>query len=128
MKKPKELMKPRWKIIADFPYNTFGEVGDILDRDWGWSGDDEKGFKHHVSQYPHLFKKLEWWEERNPEDMPEYVKHTASGKIWKVKEYDLPTGAHITGPEVSTYWAVMKNLEPATEADYNAYLQTLTVK
>jgi hypothetical protein len=71
-----ELLKPRYKVIADFPYNTFGEVGSILDRDWGWNGDDENGFKHHISHYPHLFKKLQWWEERKQEGMPEYVKWT----------------------------------------------------
>jgi hypothetical protein len=81
-------------------------------------------WKSFFDLFPHLFEPLPWWKERKPEDMPHYVKHIATGKMWKVKEYDLPTGAHLIGVEISSYWAVMKNLEPATLDDYNAYLQT----
>lgn len=64
-----ELLKSRWKVIADYPGSDY-HIGEILDRDWGWVGNDEVGFKHDLSHYPHLFKKLQWWEDRKPEEMP----------------------------------------------------------
>jgi hypothetical protein len=118
-----ELMKPRWKVIADYPNSPFfiGQVFTIPNFDNQFTKDYWAAEKN---KYPNIFEPLPWWKERKVEDMPEYVRHTASGKTWKVKEYDLPTGAHLVGNEISSYWAVMKNLVPATESDYNAYLQT----
>ena len=89
-----ELLKPRYKIIAAIPFKEeedFWRVGEILDRNWGWHGDDEDGFKYHISDYPHLFKKLEWWEERKVEEMPEYVKLIIGNKtafVHKVEKWD----------------------------------------
>lgn len=127
---PEELLKPRYKVIAPWP-GTHWKVGDIFE--YGdhncFKTESQPSIPMHLSvldEHPHLFKKLEWWEERKPDEMPEYVKHITTGKIWRVKEYDLPAGAHVSGNEISSYWAAMKNLQPATEADYNAYLKTLT--
>lgn len=68
-----ELLRPRYKVIADYPKSIF-KVGEILHV--GSMGDllycDTNGPR--MSQYPHLFKPLQWWEDRKPEDMPEYVK------------------------------------------------------
>jgi hypothetical protein len=73
-----ELLKPRYKVIADWP-----EMRDrfknqpiiILDKEdeEGWF--TTNGFYQQIffEKYPHLFKKLEWWEEREESDMPEYV-------------------------------------------------------
>ncbi|WP_343680040.1 hypothetical protein [Chryseobacterium arthrosphaerae] len=67
-----QLLKPRFKVINIYPGCEWS-IGEILDRDWGWDGDDEIGFKHHVSDFPHLFKPLKWFEERKAEDFPIYV-------------------------------------------------------
>ncbi len=37
------LLKPRWKVIADYPGSDY-HIGEILDRDLGWVGNDEVGF------------------------------------------------------------------------------------
>jgi len=80
-----ELMKPRWKVIADYPGSDY-HIGEILDRDWGWVGDDEIGFKHQVSHYPHLFKKLEWWEDRTLDELMSvnYIRITIYTGYWRV--------------------------------------------
>jgi len=62
-----DLLRPRYKVIADYPDNEF-EVGEILPDDVVSNEEDE------ILKYPHLFKKLEWWEERQISEMPEYVK------------------------------------------------------
>lgn len=83
-----ELLKPRYKVIADYPTYT-GEsrkyshkkgdviVFDTLDEVYLWKEQESDGTqcsKDHFDKYPAIFKKLEWWEERADEDMPEYVK------------------------------------------------------
>lgn len=35
------------------------------------------------SDFPHLFKPLRWWEYRQPDDMPEYVKSQETGRVYK---------------------------------------------
>lgn len=48
-----ELLKPRYKVIADYPGSPF-PVGFIMKDDCeSWS------------KYPANFRKLEWWEERD---------------------------------------------------------------
>ena len=80
----KELLKDRWKVIADFPDSYF-KVGDIEDRDWAKyvnTEDEADGILWKISDFPHLFKKLEWWEEREIKDLPDYIKY--KNKIYKV--------------------------------------------
>lgn len=45
------MNKISFKVIADYPNSDY-KVGEILDID------DENGFNHHISHYPHLFKKI----------------------------------------------------------------------
>jgi hypothetical protein len=136
---PEELLKPRYKVIADYPGNEW-KVGDILDRDWGWDGDDESGFKHHVSDYPHLFKKLHWADERPVEQMPRYIK--GKERVYEVTGWSKDIIGHFYPKnKVEVFikedsenfsnieWHFFKDqFLPATADDYNAYLQTLTVK
>ena len=60
-----QLMQPRYEVIADYP-NSIIPKGNIVD--------DLLLFKIEFEKYPHLFRKLEWWEKRDVKDMPEYVK------------------------------------------------------
>lgn len=65
----KELLNPRFEVIADYPGND-EIIGHVLecpnfDNDFTvkyWCERNEK--------YPNLFRKLNWWEKRNEEDMP----------------------------------------------------------
>lgn len=59
-----ELMKPRFSVIADYPGLSYN-VGDIIEV----LTNDNYGIIDMV-EYPHLFKKLKWWESRRIEDMP----------------------------------------------------------
>ncbi|AZA82194.1 hypothetical protein C1637_09810 [Chryseobacterium lactis] len=67
-----QLLNPRFKVINTYPGCEW-EIDEILDRDWGLDGNDEDGFKHIVSDFPHLFKPLKWFEERKADDFPIYV-------------------------------------------------------
>lgn len=72
-----QLLQPRYMVIADYPKSIY-PVGDII-RAGGRNGDciycDTEGPR--LSHYPHLFRPMPWYEGRNVEDMPEYVKVVA---------------------------------------------------
>jgi hypothetical protein len=114
-----ELMKPRYKVVADYP-NAFAIVGSV------WHEDERAHYvMHHeeldVEKYPHLFKKLQWWEERDIEDLPQYIKWTNSeGHFvrhtpeWKYIKEDLYM--MLDGKD---YAKVHKDDLPATIEEYN---------
>ena len=78
--KAKELLKPRFEVIANFPDNHYGKIGTVLDRNWSkYPNDDEtKPPIWSISNFPHLFRKLNWWENRKKEDMPKRLRSMVS--------------------------------------------------
>lgn len=137
---PDELLMPRYKVIAIDTTESF-QIGEILNHppewnDYLWVTPDGK-IIFYPEKYPHLFKPLQWWEDRKPEEMPQYVviciDVSSFGKCLNVKEwfyYTSPIGEErsigFKDHDGNTIGA--HAVRPITEADYNAYLQTLTVK
>lgn len=81
-----DLLKPRYKVIADFPMSIC-KVGEILEPQGKYFPVIEGGYWNiEIYKYPHLFKKLEWWEEREESDMPEYVKVIAEVPYWRIRK------------------------------------------
>ncbi len=89
----KELMQPRFEVIADFPNNHFGAIGTILDRDWAKYPNDDETQKAiwRISDFPHLFRKMNWWERRTAAEMPKKVKSLADdkGDVYEIQEWDM---------------------------------------
>jgi|HubBroStandDraft_2_1064218.scaffolds.fasta_scaffold393611_2 hypothetical protein len=103
-----QLIKPRYKVIADYP-NSEWKIGEIIQMESfgylpmqlrddpieSWLTDFiDRGRKGNAmypdwafEPYPHLFKKLEWWEERELPQMPEYLKHGENGNVRKVVKW-----------------------------------------
>lgn len=111
---PQELLKPRYEVIADFPKN-WNKVGDIIEYSIGQpqilylNGKDTVP----IENYPHLFKRLEWWEERRPEDMPEYVKVLGEMKPFDVFKDSWKNFLAQTKSEFS----------PVTKEEYEQFLK-----
>lgn len=117
-KSTEELLEPRYKVIADYPECPF-EEGDILVN------------PTYEPQYPHLFQKLEWWEDRKPEEMPQYVKIQDDddnflpvqwGCVMKVEKWSngfcyVEDGQCLDNTDFA--------YKPATEAEYQSYLNQL---
>lgn len=128
---PEELMKPRYKTIADFPSNIL-PIGHITTLNG--TATAVTSSVYFFEKYRHLFQKLEWWEERKVEDMPVYVKTIPSfeskPRIIKVQEwflYDTLDGAgnplEMFGIK-DGYSHGAFALLPATETEYLKYLET----
>jgi hypothetical protein len=114
-----ELLKPRYKVIADYPDSEkFCKVGEILDRNWAWH--DGEGNERLVSEYPHLFKKLEWWEDRRIEDMPVYVRDVVERRIMKVKEHFLGTRGDSCQPFDIQASYNYERLTPSSQQEYES--------
>lgn len=85
-----DLMIPRYKVIADFPFNNYYKVGGIITDHKNISARNENGhavFACSFSEFPNIFLPISWWEDRKPEDMPMYLKYQNNGKIRKVKAF-----------------------------------------
>lgn len=124
-----QLLTPRYKVIAEWPDNTF-DIGQILTEsdmveDWLQTDNFLHGFKlSEVEKYPHLFQKLEWHEDRNAGELPMYVKTGSGNRVAKAK-FDLTeTSAYymFLDDEIHPYspfgWL------PADESEYQQYLIT----
>ena len=73
-----KLLQPRYKVIADYPRNKYYEnveVGEIIEA-WHPNKILQDNITGFYGKYPHIFKELEWWEEREIKDMPMYLKQT----------------------------------------------------
>ena len=145
---PEELLIPRYEIIADYPNSPF-KKGDILYR-FTWDGEgcvyttspdilltgyfcNEKT----VERYSGIFRKLSWWEKREPEDLPKYLKETDTGKVFEPTRYYISGGFSVyytKQKEKSGKWKGestpfnlnYKFIAPASEEEYLASLKIPT--
>lgn len=107
----KQLIPSRFKILADYP-NADGTVGDIIHCS-SIPEHDHTGF---YSKFPHLFQKLEWWEERHADEMPKYLKDTESKEVYELLTYIPPYAiGQVSDYRIRVHF---NHLEPATEQDY----------
>lgn len=127
-----KLLEPRYKVLADYPGSPF-KVGEILKLNdsihptYAHFTNGEKGIMvDEIDNYPHLFRLLKWWEERDVKDMPEYVSGLnlhSRFMVLKV-EWRHTTYLQIRNVEYSEWHAfsLYKNiLTPATQQEYEAY-------
>jgi hypothetical protein len=96
-----DLMKPRVMCIANDTSGRF-EAGDIFYAEA--NGDFLiNGWKFNPEQYPHLFRKLSWWERLDIKDMPEYVKFDEDRSSITSFGDDIEPEIHI----VKKHWATI---------------------
>lgn len=123
-----ELMKPRYKVIADYPGN-FLSVGTIIVTHDIWQDFTIELWCQSNDKYPHLFKKLQWWEERAVEDMPEYVKcvRTPDQIIQRGEVLKMHWESATDGKIIDREWWVFPYTNfyiPAAAAEYEQYQQS----
>ena len=149
---PEELLNPRYKVIVDYPEMEC-EVGDIFHKltfdngNYTYVTNPESPLQgyiigHMIERMPHLFKPLAWWEERQPEEMPKYVKigqtrdEDEDGLVDCIAEIINLSGINgygkhlylletIKAGKISFLWPI-EHLLPATLEEYEAYLKSQT--
>lgn len=136
----KDLMTPRYEVVADWPMNVVFTIGEIVVNPlWHYFSLGHKEW--HMKDLPHLFKSLSWWEKRTVEEMPEYLKRIIIrgsfhpgikiGDVIKVK-WDWDYFDKEKYPEVKmlcfTYGGEYYHDEycflPATLTEYQSYLKS----
>lgn len=143
--KVQELLKPRVKVIAPWPEmeRWLARVGDILTDPGGnetvRNQNDDAVPTFEWETFPHLFRKLEWFDERDIEDMPDYVRCISEfhriikeGRVYKVVSKGSFDDDMELNMRASKYWCFVEGYErrlnyshfvPATSADYTAYIE-----
>lgn len=130
---PEELLMPQYKVIAPYPTMRADgwEVGSIIKLNvkldsGAFALHDHDHFKVNCwfQEYPHLFKKLEWWEGREIEEMMGYVKNTMSGYCFKVsgwrKEFGDLVACERGSIPVKASWLI-----PITKEEFDNYKKSL---
>lgn len=146
-----KLLLPRRKVLNDFPFNQLAapyditkkifEVGSTLRFFKADNGEIREYWYHHpvtginykdtwLDQYPNIFKKLLWWQEREPEEMPRYVKLVWDNKIQFVHKVVNWIGNNTEEQPLYKYYnlvgtlmtACVLELDPATEEEYDTFI------
>lgn len=112
-----DLLKPRYLVIADYPSNI-DKVGTVYEIDL--SDGHGVDFEMTCKKYPHLFRKLEWWEERAIEDMPEYVKQRSDGKVCRITNWHNKIKLFPVGTDSRNIQHASDEVIPITEDEYRA--------
>ena len=134
-----QLLKPRYKVVDDYPFSYY-DKDSVLLFEFYHAKDGIVNF----CEYPHLFRKLEWWEERKVEDMPEYLKfcddRNSTMSIGDDEEPEVHKVKRQWATSLDTHWRYGNKdcfisewhntqysygaFEPATKQEYNAQCQT----
>ena len=129
--KKEDLLSPRFEIIADYPDSNF-KIGDIIKFDGVIFGMNEpQKFVRNPEKYPHLFKKLQWFERRKKEEMPDCIKSETmvikpkwKRESWRGEEYWI--AEHDPEYNRGFYIGTCFNLTfftPATEEEYLSFIK-----
>ncbi len=86
-----ELLAPRYIVIGLYPNCKLLPNYILYPTDEGkYKVEDNLLVKSsYLDTFPHLFRKLQWYEQRVLAEMPDYVKDTNGGEVYKVWEYEL---------------------------------------
>lgn len=118
-----ELLQDRVIQLIDYPNQHDYKAGKIYHLGAGWKP------KEWFLKYPKVFRLMEWWEERDVKDMPDYVKsistalNTKIGEVCKVKAYAKDIKKNGVFLEGKSFSRLIETLEPSTEQDYLNYIQ-----
>ena len=78
-------------------------------------------------KYPHLFKKLEWFQERSLNEIPRYLKFKIDGEVCKVAKQAEATPSDVYCQRINErdgeyyQWLSLYDLLPATKEEYEQY-------
>ena len=95
--KAKELLKPRYEVIAEYPKCQF-KTGEILSRIKFATNDCYHTdlfapvgghLLSELEMFPHLFRKMDWWEFRSVENMPSKIMRVFDKRVYNVNRWNM---------------------------------------
>jgi len=132
-----ELMKPRYKVSEEgYPdmifYSgqilTLSHIDDLTKQPFWKSPKRNDWYEPFFNRFPSIFKRLEWWEERRLEEMPEYIKFylplPAKHSIGKVLQWIPKRDCMWVSLESNPSQNIVLGTEdsPATEEQYLTFI------
>lgn len=130
--KKHNLLFPRFKVLIDYPDSRYqvGQVITLNNQDasgrhyYEYADYDGlcKVFEIEFANYPKVFKRLKWYEERDIKEMPQYIRF-ASGLIEKVPMWDISDKGRFYF-EMRGHSAIIDDYAfPASEEEYRDFLK-----
>lgn len=133
-----ELLKPRYKVIADYPGCPYekgtilipDEKGELYSVEHGYSWSHVKIMQNDARKFSHLIKKVDWYEGRELADLPKYLQANQS---WgSIKQYSIQEVKHYSGKGIYDHVRLINGQAsylgyflPATEEEYLEYQKTI---
>jgi len=132
------LLTPRFEVIADYP-NAAHSVGDIIEIKEGGSaeiiitGVEDSCFSFNSARFEYfpiasfrrfsnLFRELEWWEYRTPEEMPKYFRFRTMYDIYVADRY---SGEFVYLEDLSiSNQFYLTNIVPCSQEEYDVYIDS----
>lgn len=137
------LIAPRYELIALIPFIDY-EVGKIFQLTEMMEGfkkiypesehfffihtvceDSFQWFIADFDQFPHLFKKLNWWHKRSLKEMPDYIKSIHDNIPMKV-EWETGVNNKLKWFAKNGRNYISDDFLPSTKKEYLAYLKNLS--
>lgn len=116
-----ELLNPRIKVINEDTSGNLkkGEVIPLADETGLYWVNGEPMGQEKIDRFPHLFRPLQWWEEREDKDLPIYVRFEINYRQWVIGDVEKVFNWH-RRPRACIFHNHVHaaNLSPATEQDY----------
>jgi len=114
-----QLLAPRYEVIGLWPINCPYFIGYIINQSDNLEG---ASFFKKIDLYPHLFRRLNWWEKREASEMPEYV--NLGGDILPVYYSTNKDGSlFLHGENISfSVGNIYYQITPATLEEYTNYI------
>jgi hypothetical protein len=127
---------PRFKVLANYPGSPY-PANVIIKQNDGTNSilltisksmsafsdemEDVYNYCHPntLSDYPALFKPVEWWEFRTEKDMPEYVKMIQGGEVVKAERWDVVEGRGAACLSKG-FWLYTPSILPATKEEFES--------
>jgi hypothetical protein len=116
---PEELVKPRYRVVADYPGSPFS-WGEVHEPDFMFTEDYDLKTVEDIDKYPHLFKPMQWYEERIAEEFPLFLKTKAGNSVRKVYRVDPFTETVVFDGGATRK---LKFWLPATREEYEQFLR-----
>lgn len=132
---PKELLIPRYRLYATYPNCPFPHGAILIEQQLGATinpyyevdtfGRPNAPSLYNPENYPANFYLLDWWEFRNINELPEYLRDRRDGQVFKL-EFVVVNGnpriniVDINGKPIGNTFTY---LTPATKEEYICYME-----